>query len=666
MFLYLTLQLSSILGAAFFGALLLLWKRAERKSQSNQLKRLGQALLMTSLLSPLVLPSWTPLKTSIPQVMRKPLSESAVSLREVTQRPIAQGINLTTSNSLTNSLLPPFSISHLVLVLASLGVALGFINFLKNILSLRVCLSTTHRIRKYRSLSLGVSDKTTVPFSLWYCGRHWVVFPQEMLMDRTAFRISLKHELEHHRSGDTFWAFFLEAISPFFYFNPFFFSWKKALLELQEFSCDESLIGRKRLSPRNYGDCLLGVAEAALRNRFAPSGVAGMFNSKSSLERRIRMLASYKQKRPISFFITLSGVFSIVGLVLATLSLKSFAAFSPYTANPGIAVTDPKFQAVAEKHLFRAYSNFHATAAIAVVSEVNTGRVLAVANIDSEPSAPHSPHWALSLRVEPASMMKGIIAAAAIENGVTHPDDIHDCEKGKLFVGDKEFSDWKPFDKLTTAETVALSSNVCGIKIGMKLGAEKIQDSLKAFGFGESSLTGHFPEARAGVVPKIDELGADQYVARMPSGFGMYTTPLEIVQAFGAIANGGNLYQPLQANEAISPNLIRRVLTKESSDKMRDILLKVMQKNGTAFESQGKKFKLAGKTGTGYSPWLVTREFAKDSQIAHFVGFGPFEAPKYLVYVAVQDPKIDKDHKAHGSTHAAPVVRDILEGLLSQ
>lgn len=665
--LYLITQISILVGSLSSAGLFAIWKLTNFKSSCKQVKNLNRCFFILALLLPLAVSVFSP-RFNLPTGMRQPLAESEKILKEPlrVKLPTAQVQKAEAGKGETP--FPSVSLSEAFELIALIGALLGIFKLLWNLVSLKRLLSKSHIYKKYRSIRVAVSDETAVPFSLWFFGKRWIVLPQAILQDSSKVSISLKHEMEHHRSHDTLWAFALEFIAPFFYLNPAFLLWKKNILELQEFSCDESLIGRKKVHPRKYGDCLVSVAETALRHRLRLNGVAAMADpkqSKTSLERRITMLMSYKKNRPKSFLITLTGALSVLTLVGASLSLKALASVSSAEPTPGIAVVDSHVQKVAEKYLFEAFKKYHATAGFALVSEAQTGRILAVANIDSDASRPHSPHWALSLRLEPASVMKAIIAAAAIEKGVTEPGEVHDCEKGKLLVGDKEYGDWAAFDKLTTAQTVAQSSNICGIKIGRKLGAEKILEALKVFGFGDPAVSAHFPEARAGALPKIEDLGADQYMARVPSGFGMYLTPLEIVQVFGAMANGGTLYTPIQANEKTARPL-RKVLLEETSKKMRTILGSVMTE-GTARLSQGKKFVLAGKTGTGYSPWLVERALAsKDSQIAHFVGFGPVDAPKYVVYVGIQDPKNNKDHRAHGSSHAAPVFREIIEALLTE
>lgn len=671
--LYLLLQLSVCLGYACDGILHLVWNRLSRKSSCKQLKTVSQSLFAVSLLIPLLAPIHVLSPSLFPQAVRTPLSESAQSLAHpITHSPNPyQEKKMESSQATSLFSLPSLNYFHLLSSTALIGFLLGCFGLFKNLLRLNVILKESHLFKKHHNLMLTVSERISVPFSVWYFGKRWIVFPQDLLKNPSQFKISLSHELEHHRESDTVWAFFFELIAPFLYLNPAFFLWKNALLELQEFSCDESLIGRKKMNPRKYGDCLVSIAETALRHRLALKGVVGMANhrqSNTSLERRIRMLASHRNSRPKSLRIEFLGILSFFAVISSIISIKTLAAHSSTEPTPGVASVEPHVQAIAEKYLVDAFQKYRATAGFALVSEAQTGRLLAVANINSEPSAPHSPHWALSLRMEPASLMKAVIAAAAIESGVTEPKEVHNCENGKLIVGDKEYGDWKPFNKLTTAETVALSSNVCGIKIGRKLGIKKLEEALKSFGFSDPALTSHFPEARAGVLPKIEELGDDHSIARLSSGFSLYTTPLEIVQVFGAIANGGNLFEPSQFQEKKknTNHPLRRIMSEETAKKMREILSLVMTQ-GTASLSQGKKFILAGKTGTAYSPWLVGAETSsKESQIAHFVGFGPLESPKYVVYVGIQDPKNEKNHRAHGSSHAAPVFRDLIEALLGE
>jgi len=277
-----------------------------------------------------------------------------------------------------------------------------------------------------------------------------------------------------------------------------------------------------------------------------------------------------------------------------------------------------------------------------------------------------TPHWALSLRVEPASTMKALVAAAAIQNGKTKPDELFNCENGHYQIEGHDFGDWKSFDELTTADTVIMSSNICGIKVAQKLGFAGLVQALTDFGFGTGGTTTDFPEARPGyfISPKTTSPGV--FTATVGVGYGgVHLSPLEVVQAFGAIANGGKLMKPLSADAPESAvQKIRQVISLKTSDQLKGILAQVAIR-GTAAHLHTSLYKLAGKTSTAYAPEFSEHDkLGGESHMAGFVGFAPYDKPRLVVYVGVMNPKDGKDHGAHGSSHAAPVFREIAEKVL--
>lgn len=678
---FLLVQLCIMTGYLSNKILLALWRKKRGTTSCKQLVRVSQFLLVLSILLPILIPARTVPQPLYSSSFEKPLSDSIDGLKLKLGKKLVTESNRSPSPAPSQprswlSVVENTSLAQIFFITLLFLIGVGYVRLFKNLFLLNKLLKTSYRLRQIHKLTIGVSEKITVPFSTWFFGTRWILIPQDILTDKNKFALCLAHEMEHQRAKDTFWAFLVALISPLFGLNPFFSKWKEMVSELQEFSCDEVLIGRRKLSVRKYADCLLHVAEAALRSRLQLVAVAGMANNplniKTSLERRIRMFSSYRKHRPKSYLLGVFTLMSALSISAVGFSFKSAQVdkMGGDVPNPGVAVLDPHVQEVTQNILANAVREYIATSGFAIVSEAKTGRLLAVANVDIEPSMPHSPHWALGLRLEPASVMKAVIAAAAIEKGATFYDEVHNCEKGTLLVEDKEYGDWKAFDKLTTAETVIQSSNICGIKIARKLGAKNIGTTLKDFGFGPEGVTSEFPEARPGVLPSITEVGEQHYVAQVSSGYRHFSTPLEIVQAFGAIANGGNLLKPVQANVGanIPPTILKRVLSEKTSEEMRKMLLGVMSgAEGTARLEQSKKYKLGGKTGTGHSPWLADEStILKRSQIAHFVGFGPVEAPELVVYVGIQDPKNEKGQKAHGSSHAAPVFREIMDKLLDE
>jgi beta-lactamase regulating signal transducer with metallopeptidase domain len=443
--------------------------------------------------------------------------------------------------------------------------------------------------KKFGRVCVVVSDQVSVPFSARFFKTQWAVLPLQILERKSDCKLALKHEFQHHRQGDTLWAVFIEILQCFFYFNPGIYFWKNTIIELQEFSCDEALTGQRGVSAREYGSCLVRVAETALESREMHVGTTCMAAVsknprafKSLLKRRIEMIMQGKksaQKLAGSIIGTLTVLFTIA---------TAYGVEQSFRNSSGVAIVDVGIQKIADQVLSHALTTEGAQAGFAIVADPQTGRILAVSNIDKKNHK--RGQWALSESMEPASLMKGIVAAEAIEQGVTTPLAEHNCENGSYRYGDQTFHDWKTegWAKLSTTETVANSSDICAMKIAEQLGSDKLQSMFSKYGF--ASLA-----AVADLVPTA------------AYGTGIRVTPLEIIQAYGAIANGGNLLSPkLSPNEDTNGQVIRRVLSAENSKTMRELLQQVVL-HGTARNSPSHFYTTAGKTESSFSggSWKV-------------------------------------------------------------
>ncbi len=555
----------------------------------------------------------------------------------------------------------------------ALGLLVSLAIKLSGAVQLRRILREAALIRQVGKLKIAASPRVGVPLSTLLGGHAWILVPESMIANWKDFRLALKHEAQHHRQRDTLWALFIELCMPLFFVNPFIYLWKSRMSEIQELSCDEALIGHK-VSSYDYASCLVRVAEAALKNRERLVGTASMaagFENpvylKSFLKRRIEMLTQHRCQRPCrlaGIVMGTAGVFIVSALVFS--AHFAFAATDRNRTAAGKVETVPGVQKIAEAALDSAVKRHKASLGFIVVSDVETGQVLAVANQDVvSPDARRTPHWALSLRVEPASISKVIVAAMAIDKGATSPNEMHNCEMGKYEVGGRLIQDWKPFDHLSTTDTVAQSSNICGIKVGEKLGLNNVLGAFKTFGFGAGGSAENFPEARSGVIPeKVSGSPEAQTLqnAILSTGYsGISTSPIEMVQAIGAIANGGNLLKP-QSGIKIRPKVVRRVISTETAAKMKGIMEAVLE-TGTAKNSKSKLYRLAGKTATGYSSTHGEHDtLGGESNMASFVGFGPVEKPRIVVYVAIENPNDGKG--VHGAYHAAPIFREVAEKTL--
>lgn len=558
--------------------------------------------------------------------------------------------------------------SKVLWALWSIGFLFLGVRLLASFLRLQKLLRNATPIRTLGSVSVLVAESISVPFSLRFFRRKWVMIPFNLLENKLDFKLALKHELQHHRQGDTLWAVLIEVLQCLFYFNFSIYGWKNTIIELQEFSCDDALTGQKGISAREYGSCLMRVAETALENREVYVGttcMAAVFKNpiafKSLLRRRIEMIMQdQKSKRR-----WLGGVLGTVTLVLTALVAYGAEQINRNGVNGGSIVVDENIQKITDQILNQAIAREGARSGFAIVADPQTGRILAIANRDV--SNKKRGYWALSTKIEPASFMKAITFAEAIEQGVTTPDATHNCENGVYASQGHSFHDWKKegWSSLSTTETLAQSSDICAMKVAEKLGANQIQKMLVNYGFGPGGSTKEFPGALPGELPEFHQSNDAAMFQVAAYGTDFETTPLEVIQAFGAIANGGKLLAPRLANDlGESPEVVRRVLSEESAQKMKSMLEAVVL-HGTASRAPSKLYSMAGKTASSWSGGVMEGDSTggpMKADIAQFVGFAPVANPKVEIYVEIFSP--DDKTGAHGSTHAVPVFTEIADAVL--
>lgn len=646
--------------------------------------RLGQGLIFLSIVAPICFQSLP--RQEMPKLkwgaFLVPSEEVSGALRaQKIQDVVYQVENIENANVEKNFLLTAFNwildfsnIEKVLVYFYILGLLVAFSIFCRNAFNIHKILKASLKLHSIGRVRVALSDEVSIPFSVFFGNRRWVILPVRMIENKSDFRLALKHELQHHRQNDTLWAIVVEVLLCFFFPNPAMYLWKREIIELQEFSCDEALLGQKGISSRDYGSCLVRVAEAALENRQMHVGTTCMAmiskNPKhhtSFLRRRIEMLTSHE--RPRSY----RSVGIIMGTLTATLTMafaygaeQALREQSPDGVNPGTVVVDPAVQSIAEKALAEAIKKQKAKAGIAIVADPATGKILAVANIDKTKKS--DKFWGLSQTFEPASMIKGLVAAQAIENGVSTAQAKHNCENGSYKYGDQVYHDWKTggWPELSTEETLTNSSNICAMKIGEKVGAQGLRKMLSNFGFGPEGSSKNFPAAKAGILPPQEDSKSPKIIPYVSSGFGFQTSPLEMVQAYGAIANGGTLMKPIaaDANES-SKQVVRRVLSEESAAQSREILRQVVLK-GTGKRAASALYSTAGKTSSGFIPDLTQWDLVegkKRANFAGFIGFAPVNNPRVEVYVGIFDPDTNTGG-AHGGEHAAPVFKTIAEGVL--
>lgn len=335
---------------------------------------------------------------------------------------------------------------------------------------------------------------------------------------------------------------------------------------------------------------------------------------------------------------------------------------------------DEGLQYFVEAELDNAMSKWRSSAATAIMMDPYTGDVLALANRPAH--NPNALSWnrderrnrAITDCYEPGSTFKIIIGTAAIEEKVVNTSTRFDCSRGSVQVGGKEIHDVHKHGVLNFREVIQKSSNVGSVMIGMKLGKAKVYEYAKAFGFGEKTAIDLPGEVSGSIKPPSKWSGMS--IGSISIGQEVAVTPLQVLRAYSAIANGGLLVNPHVVSRIVSPEgkdvwaykpAAKRVISESTANIFRDILKTVTEEGGTARAASVNGNLVAGKTGTAQLFDRRTKRYSKDKFISSFVGFVPADNPKLAMIVIIYEPK----GANYGGVVAAPVFKNIAENALA-
>lgn len=185
-------------------------------------------------------------------------------------------------------------ISLSLLAVAMILLTAGTARIFRDINRLRLIRRTSFLLRRIGRVSIFANDNIAVPFSYWIPGHHDVVIPSSLTSNPLDYRIAVTHELQHHRQNDTRWIYVLWFLKLICIPNPFIHMWNRWLSEIQEFACDETLVGRNKVKSLQYARCLVQVAETALSQKYAPVCATGLtfLVEQNLLKRRIEKMIS--------------------------------------------------------------------------------------------------------------------------------------------------------------------------------------------------------------------------------------------------------------------------------------------------------------------------------------------------------------------------------------
>lgn len=340
-----------------------------------------------------------------------------------------------------------------------------------------------------------------------------------------------------------------------------------------------------------------------------------------------------------------------------------------------VLTIDEGLQYILEKNLDEAVLHWRAASATAIMMDPYSGEILAMANRPTfDPNKPSGVsagqrrNRAITDCYEPGSTFKIIVGVAALEEGIVNPNMKFDCSAGYIEVGGKRIKDAHRHGVLTFKEVIQKSSNVGTIKIGLNLGKERLHDYIRRFGFADKTGIDLIGEVSGWVKPPDKWSGMS--IGAISIGQEIAVTPLQVVRAYAAIANGGFLVRPYIVSEIISPEgeivhktfpEAKRIVSEKTVNVFSEILKTVTEEGGTATQASIEGNTVAGKTGTAQLIDPKTKRYSKEKYVSSFVGFVPADRPKMVMIVVIHEPK----GAIYGGVVAAPAFKKIADEALS-
>ncbi|HEY6560680.1 MAG TPA: penicillin-binding protein [Polyangiaceae bacterium] len=334
---------------------------------------------------------------------------------------------------------------------------------------------------------------------------------------------------------------------------------------------------------------------------------------------------------------------------------------------------DQGIQYAAERELASAARTFEARGGSVVVVQPYTGEVLAMAswpgynpNDYTESEAEQRRDRGLTDVFEPGSSTKIFTIAAGLSAGVISPTQRLYCEKGLMPVDNIVIRDTHPSGWLNVTQVLAVSSNVCAAKVGLSLGGDRLYEALRRFGFGQDSGV-PFPGESSGTLRPRGRPWVQVETAAASFGQGIGVTNLQLAMAVAAIANGGELMEPLVITKVTTatgeivregvPRVRRRVVPRSVAAAMAEMLVAVTEGEGTGTEAAIDGYQVAGKTATAQKTDPATGRYSLDKFIGSFVGFVPAKKPVVAIAVMLDEPMVEHA----GGAVAAPIFRRVAQ-----
>jgi cell division protein FtsI (penicillin-binding protein 3) len=340
-----------------------------------------------------------------------------------------------------------------------------------------------------------------------------------------------------------------------------------------------------------------------------------------------------------------------------------------------VLTVDEKIQYIAERELAAAMQQTHAEAGTIIVENPHTGEILALANrptfnpnLSGQITPASLKNHAVSDIYEPGSTFKLVTISAALEEKLTRPDEVFDCQMGSIVFNGMRIRDSRPHGLLPVSDILAESSDVGSIKIGMRLGDDRFYKYIRDFGFGQQTGIELPGETRG--LSRAPSHWSKVSIAAISMGQEIGITPLQLAGLISTMANDGVWVAPRIVAATLAPQNAprmvgfhaaqeRRVLSPLTAAQMRQMMQSVVL-HGTGKKALLEGYSSAGKTGTAQKVDPATHAYSHTKYVASFGGFAPINNPAITVAVI-----LDSAVGLHqGGQVSAPVFRRVAQQVL--
>lgn len=336
-----------------------------------------------------------------------------------------------------------------------------------------------------------------------------------------------------------------------------------------------------------------------------------------------------------------------------------------------VLTIDAQLQYILETGLAEAVAKHTPVSISAIMVRPKTGEILAMVtlpNFDPNRPSAFSPdalrNRAISDLAEPGSTFKIVVVSGALNENIVSLTDQFDCEHGRFSYAGRILHDHDTKHGILSVESIIThSSNIGAAKIGIRMGEAKLYEYVSHFGFGTKTGVPLIGEVSGIVHPT--KKWSKVSIAQIPMGHGVAVTPLQMVMAMSAIANGGHLMRPILVDRLedeeghvvakYQPQMVREVVSSSTARQMVSALKTVVSPEGTAVKARLENYSVAGKTGTAQK--IENGLYSSTKFFSSFIGFFPADDPELCISIVLDEPK--QGH--YGGETAAPYFKNIAE-----